>query len=124
MSKDSEAPSSTELPLATYSEYRQAEYLVELIERKHLAVDCWSSIVVTDHTFATEYKIVEDWMFLFNIRTQETNEAESKYKNIDFEVKHSFVRRTTKEWTNKFEPVNYDLSADWNVMLMSQTIVN
>jgi len=36
-------------------------------------------------------------MFLFNIRTQETNEAESKYKNIDFEVKHSFVRRTTKE---------------------------
>jgi len=97
VSKDSEAPSSTELPPATYSEYRQAEYLVELIERKHLAVDCRSSIVVTGHTFTTEYKIVIDCVFLFNIRTQETNEAESKHKNIDFEVKHPFVRRTMKE---------------------------
>lgn len=69
MSKDSETPSSTELPPATYSEYRQAEYLVELIERKHLAVDCRSSTVVAGHTFATEYKIIEDCMFLFNIRT-------------------------------------------------------
>jgi hypothetical protein len=97
MSKDFEAPSCTELPPATYSEYREAEYLVELIERKHLAVDCRSSIVVMGHTFATEYKIVEDCLFLCNIRTQETNEAESKYKTIDFKVKYQFVRRTMKE---------------------------
>lgn len=96
MSKDSETPSSTELPPATYSEYRQAEYLVELIERKHLAVDC-SSIVVTGHALATEYKIVEDWVFLCNIGPRETNEAESKHKNIVFKVKHPFVRRTMKE---------------------------
>jgi hypothetical protein len=97
VSKDSEAPSSTKLPPGNYSEYRQAEYLVKLIERKYLAVDCRSSIVVTGHTFAAEYKIVEDCVFLCNIRTQETNEAESKYKNIDFKVKHSFVRLSVKE---------------------------
>lgn len=97
MSKDCEAPSSTKLPPATYSEYRQAEYLVEQIERKHLAVDCRNSIDVTCHTFATEYKIVEDCVFLCNIRTQETNEAESKYKNIDFIFKHPFVRRSVKQ---------------------------
>jgi len=83
--------------LATYSEYRQAEYLVELTERKHLSVDCRSSTVVTGHTFATEYKIVEDCVFLCNSRTRETNEAESKYKNIDFKVRDPYVRRTMKE---------------------------
>jgi hypothetical protein len=82
---------------ATYSEYRQAEYLVELTERKHLSVDCRSSTVLPDRTFATEYKIVEDCVFLCNSRTQEANEAESKYKNIDFKVKDLFVLRTMKE---------------------------
>lgn len=62
-----------------------------------MAVVCINSIVVKGHTFATEYKIVEDCVFLCNIRIQETNEAESKYKNIDFKFKHTFVRLSMKE---------------------------
>ena len=124
MSKDSEAPPSTKFPPAAYSEYREAEYLGELLERKNLAVDYKSSIVVMGHTFATEYKIVEDCVFLCNTRTQETNEAESKYKNIDFKVKHPFVHRSMEEWKNKFEFFSYVIFADWKIMFMSQTIKN